>query len=192
MTKITFHPMVSTVRGKSGGIVFKTVRGKTILAQSPTVAAREASPAQLAQRERFTAACNYAREVLSDPLQRRLYADLARERDRRIDKMIESDFLTSPTVDLVDVANYRGEPGGLVRVLATDDIEVVAVTVEIRTASDAKVESGAAAKVHGVWNYTATATAPQEALVITATARDRPGNTASASVVFGGAAAAST
>src|SRR5438094_7846528 len=120
MAEANFHPMLQSVSGASGGLVFRRVRGKTIIAQLPAAGKkRPASPAQLAQRKRFNAARAYAKEVLSDPLRRRVYQALAQTLNRRFDKVVETDFLTPPVVDEVDVSAYQGQPGGRVQVLAT-------------------------------------------------------------------------
>ncbi len=76
----------------------------------------------------------------------------------------------------------------MIQILATDDIEVVAVTVTIRRPSGEGVEQGAATKEHGVWRYPVTAAlAAGETVTVLATARDRPGNetTAESSVQTG-------
>src|SRR5581483_8258437 len=95
----------------------------------------------------------------------------------RADKLVAADFLNPPVVEEIDASEYEGQPGGLIRVIATDDVEVVSVGVAIRTASGVLVEDGSATKLHGVWRYVATGAAPAGApLVITATAKDRPGH----------------
>src|SRR5205814_4811537 len=121
-------------------MVFRSVRGKTVIAQRPQIGPREMSPSQQAQRERFAEAGRYARQVLSDPWQRRSYEKLAQERSRRADLLVISDFLTPPRVEEIDVSGYQRQPGGIIRILAFDDIEVVSVEVTIRTAAGVRVE----------------------------------------------------
>ena len=121
----------------------------------------------------------YAKRVLADPLQRELYQQLGAARKQPPNALLISNFLHPPTVDRIELVGYRGQPGDPIKVLATDDIEVVSVTVAIRAAGGAPVETGPATKVHGVWVYTATTRAPEgRSLVIEATATDRPGNKA--------------
>ena len=184
MAKAQLNPAFDGISGRSGGIVYRRLRGETILARRPEPRARAASPAQAAQRQRFAEAVQYAREVLSDPWQRRMYEQLAQERNRRADKLVAADFLTPPVVEEIDVSGYQRRPGGIVRVLATDDIEVVAVEVAIQTADGSSVEHGPAVRIHGVWCYRTTAVpAANLALTITATAQDRPGHTGTLTVV---------
>jgi hypothetical protein len=88
-------------------------------------------------------------------------------------------------VERVELSGYRGQPGGVIAVIATDDLEVVSVGVAIHTQSGGVVERGAAAKTHGVWRYAATATAPAgEPLTIVVTATDRPGHEGSRTVSY--------
>lgn len=187
MAKATFSPAIDGVSGKSGNLVFRRVRGGTVVAQRPKPSRRKPSAAQLAQRERFARATEYARQVLSDPWQRRAYEALAKTLGRRADKLVTSDFLTPPVVEEIDVSEYRGRPRGVVRVFATDDVEVIAVEIRITTKVGTIVEQGPAIKIHGVWCYTATASAPANtSLLVTATARDRPGNLATGSQAISG------
>jgi hypothetical protein len=177
MAKVTLHPAIQRLSGATGGLVFRHINDKTVASRRAAPGSNTPSPAQSAQRERFRQAAAYARNVLADTCQKRVYAALARERGRRVDKLVESDFLTPPWIEAIEPADYRGRAGAAIRVLAFDDVEVVAVSVAILTAEDRLLEEGAAEKVHGVWVYRTTTDAPAgAALTVTATARDRPGN----------------
>ena len=179
MAFITTHPAFSGISGTNGGMVFRQLRGKVVVAQRPETRDLEPSPAQQAQRDRFTLAAAYAREVLSNPWQRRMYERLAASRNRRVDKLLMSDFLTPPVIEDIDVSVYQRRSGDLVRIIASDDIEVVGVEVAIHTATGALLEQEQAISVHGVWCYRTMAQAPvNEPVVVSALARDRPGNEA--------------
>lgn len=177
MATVHLHPAFDGISGKNGGMVFRRVRGQIVLARRPDVRDQDPTPAQQAQRDRFTLAADYARRVLADPWQRRMYERLAASRNRRVDKLLMSDFLTPPVVEEIDVSGYQRRAGDVVRVIASDDIEVAEVEIAIHTAAGATIERGHATPVHGVWCYRAIGSAPAgEPLVITATARDRPGH----------------
>jgi hypothetical protein len=177
MATAQLHPVFEGIHGRSGEMVFRRTRTGIVIARRPDTRERNASSAQQAQRERFALAADYARRVLTDPWQRKIYERIAAERNRRVDKLLMSDFLTPPVVEEIGVSGFRGHAGDVVRVLASDDIAVTSVEVAIETASGAPVEKGSAANIHGVWCYTARVAAPAgEATVIRATARDRPGN----------------
>ena len=165
-------------------MIFRHVRGKTVIASRPEKRVRPSSAAQQEQRERFAQARRYAQEVLADPWQREAYDRLAKQRNRRTDLLLISDYLTPPEVTAIDVSGYQRQPGDTIRLFAEDDIEVVSVEVTIQTASGVTLERGFGAQVHGVWCYRVTAATPAGApLTITATARDRPGHAGSRSVV---------
>jgi hypothetical protein len=185
MAKAHLNSAFGGFSGRSGNMVYRSVRGQTFISQRPLAKSNRVSAAQKSQRDRFMLAGAYAKQVLADACQRRVYEDLAKARNRRADKLLTSDFLTPPIVEEINVSDYRRHAGELIRVLATDDIEVVAVAVAIRTAAGALVEQGAATKTHGVWCYRTASAAPADvALTITATARDRPGHDGTLTIVL--------
>ena len=176
--------------GRVDGFVYRQTREGVVVARQPRPKAyakdrRKPTKAQAAQQMRFREANGYAQRVLADPLARRAYERLGEEQNRRYDRLIVSDFFTPPVIEHVELGGYHGRPGDLIRILAFDDVEVVSVKVEINTASGTPVEQGFAAKQQGVWNYSATvAPAPNETLVITVTARDRPDHATTAKFVY--------
>src|SRR4051794_12233702 len=112
MAKAHLNSAFDGFSGRSGGMVFRTVRGQTFISQRPSPIRGRASAAQKQQRDRFALATAYAKQVLSDPCQRRVYEALATDRNRRADKLLISDFLTPPVVDEIDVSGYQRQPGG--------------------------------------------------------------------------------
>ena len=185
MAQAVTHPLLSGLSGKSGGLVFRQIGGKVVIAQAPTPTEVAPSEQQLARQALFRAARLYAKAVLADAYQRRAYEARARAARRRADQLLISDFLNPPKIDSVDTAEYHGLPGGVIRVLATDDLEVASVEVTIATAGGMVLERGAATNIHDVWLYSAGTTAPDgERLTITAVAKDRPRNETRASVCW--------
>jgi hypothetical protein len=180
MAKVQLHPVVTALSGKSGNLVFRQTDGGTILAQQPPPNPdRQWSAAQTGCQTRFQAATAYARSVLADSLQRLLYQRLATERGQTINSILVGDFMNPPVVERIDPSNYSGIAGGAIKVVATDDLEVVSVVVAIRRADESVIEEGPAQKIHGIWVYLATKSlGPGESASIDATACDRPGNRA--------------
>lgn len=178
MATAKLNQALGSLSGKLDGWVYRQVKGKTVVAGAPNPEVpAEPSQAQLAQRKRFTAAQAYMKQVLADPCQREAYEAMARALGRRADKLVAGDFLNPPVVDRIDLSGYHGQPGDLIRVLATDDVEVVSVEVVLKTAAGAVLERGPATKLHGVWRYAATLPAPAgQRITIHATAKDRPGH----------------
>lgn len=83
----------------------------------------------------------------------------------------------------VSPRSYHGHVGDLIKVLARDDFEVVAVDVVIRDAAAAVIEQGPATLAEGHWTYAATAVvATGETVTIEAVAKDRPGHPGSKTV----------
>lgn len=183
--KLELHPAFKSVSGMMDDVMYRQVGGQVIMQGAPRQWRDAKTPAQVARRERFAAAVRYAQAVLADPYQREHYNELAKERGRRADKLLTSDFLTPPEVRRIDLSAYRGQPGDLIRIIAVDDVEVVSVDVALHTAAGALLEQGPARKVHGVWLYATTTAAPVgERLTCTATAQDRPGNMATGTAVY--------
>ncbi len=188
MGKTTVNTALNGISGRVDQWVYRQVKDQTVVARRPVPSERDPSPRQLARRERFDQARLYAKTVLADPNRRRVYEALAAQCNRRADRILMADYLTPPAIELIDVSAYRGQPGDVIQILATDDIEVVAVKVTIRRASGEVVEQGITTKEHGLWRYPATApVAAGENVTVLATARDRPGNetTAESSVQTG-------
>ena len=183
--KLTLHPTFKTISGMMDDVVYRQVGDQVVIQRRPRARTREWTPAQVAQRERFAQAVSYAQRVLGDPWQREMYAELAKERRRRADKLVTSDFLTPPEVRRVDVSTYHGQPGDLIRIIAVDDIEVVSVQVMLAAATGAVLEQGQAGRQHGVWLYPATTLAPAgERITVSAIATDRPGNQATGTAMY--------
>ena len=173
MAKIELNKTVSALRGKIDDWVYRQQDGQTIVTPYRAPKARMPSPAQQQARARFQAAHAYATEVLSDPLCRAVYQKLGSGRKRPPNVLLASNFLTPPTIEIIETAAYTGRVGELIRIVAFDAIAVAAVTVTIRTLDGSAVESGEAINDHGVWNYRTTAdVVPRTSLQIGVTARN--------------------
>lgn len=178
MAKVRLNPVVQQVRGRVGDLVFRRHRNQTVVGQKADLAGREPTPSQAAQRERFRTAVRYGQTVLADPAKKDLYQAEAQSRKLGILALCVADFLNPPQIDQIDLSAYTGQAGQVIRVIATDDVEVVGVQVRITDANGALVEEGqAVSQGGGSWIYTTTAQAPAgQAINVTATATDRPGN----------------
>lgn len=185
--KATLHPSIKSLSGSLDGWTYRRVGEQVIVAGRPDAGPRVFTGAQVGAQRRFADAVAYAKSVLADPLQREAYAELAKQRGRRADKLLTGDYLTPPEIRRIDASGYRGQPGDAVRIMAWDDIEVVSVDVTLQTAAGVVLEQGSARSVHGVWLYAATTAAPvNERISISVTAKDRPGNATAATIVAGG------
>ena len=175
--KVELAGGVKGLSGKLDGWVYRNLGDQTIVAAAPTRSKRKPTKAQQKQRDQFAEAIHYAKRILEDPSQRYVYEAMARQQGRRADKLLASDFLTPPVVELIELAGYGGRVGDVIKVIASDDVEVVSVEISIQTTGGQVLEQGRATKVHGVWCYTATAAVPPGTRVaIIAVAKDRPEN----------------
>lgn len=158
MAKAVLNPTLAGIRGRVDSFIYRQQNGQTVIAPH-TVRKDRPSRAQKQSRSRFSEAKEYAKAVLADPLRRECYRRLARERKCPSNALLIANFLTPPTIEVVALEGYQGHAGDIVRVVALDPIEVVSVTVTLRSiASGAVVESGAATRDHDVWVYRCTAT----------------------------------
>jgi hypothetical protein len=171
----------SALRGISGGIdnwVYRTVGGRMVISRRPK-ATGLVTEGQLAVRERFRLGADYARATAADPALKAIYEPIAKEKGVTLFVLLMTDFLRPPVVNALDLAQYEGRIGDPIRVRASDYAAVTEVNIAIRAADLTVLEEGAAVLQFGTWVYTATtARVFGTPVTITATALDRPGNTA--------------
>ena len=159
MAKAILNPTLTGIRGRLSSFVYRQQNGQTVILPH-TVPKDRPSKAQKANRNRFSEAKDYAKAVLADPLRRACYRRLAAERKCPSNALLIANFLTPPTIELVELSEYQGRVGDRIRVVAQDPIEVVSVTVTLRLASTGKVlESGGATRDRDVWVYRCSAAA---------------------------------
>lgn len=183
MASTTFNGFLDRVKGRFGNIVFKKRDGATFISRAPALSTVPPTAAQLAVRERFRLAAAYAKAALADPALRLLYKQHAQVSQRPLFSVAVADYFRPPVVSVIDAAGYHGRVGDLIKVSASDDFEVVAVSIVIRDAADAVLEQGVATLVGGHWTYVATvAVAAGETVTIEAVAKDRPGHPGSKTV----------
>jgi hypothetical protein len=166
--------------GKVGDLlVFSQRGGKTIVSTAPRKSGTE-SEAQKEHRRKFQRAVLYGKAAISDPATGDLYAAKAVTQKRQSFNVAVADFFNAPNIESVDVSDYTGRPGDIIRICATDDFTVGSVTVGIHNADGSLVEEGAATPDSTGYLWTYTATAVNNSLTgdrILITASDIPGNT---------------
>ena len=178
MAKVKLNPVMEKMSGRIGDLVFRRYEGEVVVARKADTSGRIPSANQLSQQERFRLAAVYAKAVLGDATQRVLYETAAKEKRKPAFALAVGDFLKAPTVDAIDLSAYTGPAGDKIIIRASDDIEVVSVTVAIRISEGGVLEQGAAVFEQGSWRYTAQTTQDLGSglLAIDVTAVDRPGN----------------
>ncbi|NJK94303.1 MAG: hypothetical protein HC905_04585 [Bacteroidales bacterium] len=159
MGKSDDNVLTHGLRGKIGDLlVYRILKnGKTIVAKTPSTANRTQSEKQKQQVEHFQEAVIYGKTVKVTPELRELY-ETSIPVGKSVYQVALADFLKAPKISKIDVTNYTGEVGSILRIHAIDDFKVKEVSVTIRNSDGSLVESGKAVlELNGVtWLYTAT------------------------------------
>ena len=141
---------------------------------------------QLAQRERFREATQYASQQVSQAESKALYETGITKKKHTSHLVALSDYLNAPKVSQVDTIRYHGKVGDTLTVHATDDFMVTKVIIVITDAAGAQIEKGEAMRHEqngNLWEYQATAAnAVLKGTTISVTAYDRPRNKGTAVV----------
>jgi hypothetical protein len=175
------NPAAGALRGKVGRLVYVHRADGVIVVRELAEAETEPSPAQCSERNRFARATYYLKTLKAAPELYAPYKLAARIQRKRGCDLAMADALNPPVIRDVDLSAYTGRPGEIIRGCASDDFEVTSVSIVIRTLFGVLIEQGPATlePSSGAWSYLTQGSAPTGATVaVTATALDRPGNTA--------------
>lgn len=180
MGKSTLNTALGSLSGTVDNWVYSERAGRTIVRRRPQPSGLPPTAAQIAVREAFIAAANYAKQALADPTAYQVYADAARVMLMPAFAVAVGDYLKPPVIEEIGLAAFNGQIGDRIVILASDDVGVMSVNVVVRQNSTAAVlEQGAAVLTNNVWVYTATTQMPlNQDVAFEVTAVDRPGHTA--------------
>ena len=180
--KVKLNPAFEGMSGMLGEIVFRELRGKTVISRKPEVSNTPPSAGQSAHRERFKLAAAYGKSAMSNNAIRALYEEAAKRRDIPVFSVMVADYFNAPTLNDLDLSAYNGQVGDLIHVTASDDFGVANVYVSLNTAEGTSFESGDAVETapgSGHWTYSTQSVIASGAQVfVNATATDHPGGTA--------------
>lgn len=95
---------------------------------------QEWTEAQLAAQERFRQAAPYGKMVMADPETKALYEKAAKAKGKPVFSPTVADFFNAPSVDEVDLSGYAGAVGDEIVIRASDDFDVVGVSVALTDA----------------------------------------------------------
>jgi hypothetical protein len=177
MAKATLNPMFEGVSGAIGDLIFREVRGRTVISRRP-IFASELTENQIQHRERFNQAVAYSRSALADPDLRPMYEAGAKSRNIPLFAAPVADFFNEPVIHTVNVFGYSGNVGDTITVRASDDFGVVRVLVALSDDQGGPIENGEAVETSpgsGEWVYTATMQSSQPLVNVQVVAQDRPG-----------------
>jgi len=179
MAKVKLNPILEQISGKVGDLVFRRYGDRTVISQKPDTEGREWTEAQLAHRARFRQAALYGKMVMADPETKALYDDAADAKGKPVFSLTVADFFHAPSVDEVDLSGYTGAAGDEIVIMASDDFDVLDVSMALTDGDGNAIENGAAVETppdSGRWIYTAAADVATGTTVrIAVTAEDRPG-----------------
>lgn len=177
MASVTLNPVLESLSGKIGDLVFRRHGEDVVVARAPA-GERAWTPDQLAHQERFRLATVYGRAALADPVTKALYENKSAATGTPVFALAIADFFHAPSVDDIDLSAYTGKAGEKITIRAHDDFQLVGVGVAIRKPDGTALEQGPAmAGNDSVWAYTTTTALPAgQAVMIEVTATDRPGH----------------
>jgi hypothetical protein len=135
---------------------------------------------KLKSNNRFKGASHWATMILTTPGCRELYSKGIKKETNSAFAVARRDFMTVPKIHYTKIENYTGAVGDQVRIKATDNFRVTAITVSISRGEGKLLEEGAAVRdlrKPAMWTYTTTVANPElPGTIITVIAEDLPGN----------------
>jgi hypothetical protein len=96
MAKVKLNPILEQISGKVGDLVFKRYGDETIISRKADMSGVEATPAQMAVRERFREAALYGKMVMADAETKALYVDAAKAKGKPVFSLTIADFFNAP------------------------------------------------------------------------------------------------
>lgn len=184
MAKATLNPMFEGVSGAIGDLIFREVRGRTVISRRP-IFASELTENQVQHRERFNQAVAYSNSALANPTLRPMYEAGAKSRNIPLFAAPVADFFNEPVIHLVNVFGYTGNIGDTITVRASDDFGVARVQVTLTSDQGDPIENGEAVETapgSGEWVYTATQQSGYSSVNVQVVALDHPGGAAEMNV----------
>ena len=178
MAKVANNIFVRGLTGTIGDqfVIRKTRSGKTIVANIPSFDEnREFTETQKEHQEAFRQATTYAKFAKNEEV----YINKAKGTGATAYNMAVADWFLVPQVLDIDISDWTGQAGEIIRVKAKDDTKVTSVHLIFRN-SDIIVEEGDAVQSETdglLWTYTTQTVVPNVSpLFLAATAKDLPGN----------------
>ena len=185
MARAKKNSFLKDVTGKIGNnfVVKNYADGRTVI-QNKGKRPKKKSQEQKSHFNRFGDSSHYASYQLARPDVRELYERRAKGTKRNAQNLMVRDYLRAPEIYAIELQNYTGSPGEVIRIRAADDFKIVSMKVTILTGNKI-IEKGEAQLrgKKGLWRYFTTVKNDHPAgTVITALAMDMPQNKTTASL----------
>jgi hypothetical protein len=158
MSDVELNETINGYRGSIGKLVFKKYKGRTIVGRK-VKSSKPPTEGQLAQRAEFTEAAAFATSVEANPALLAFYEPIAEQRDLTVRAVAMGDYLKKPVIKPLDLDNYKGHIGDLIKIRAIDNNGLADLDVIILDQDGIPLESGKAIEEgtrSGKWIYTAT------------------------------------
>ncbi|SIO49269.1 hypothetical protein [Chitinophaga niabensis] len=177
-------------RGASGTfgsqVVFSQRHGNTIMGKPPRTSNIPPTEKQLAVRDRFLTATQYAKAVNANEAQKAIYK-VAAKLGQSAYNVALTDAIKPPEIKEIDRSQYTGLTNSFIRINAVDDFKVASVLVIILSQAGDVLEQGKATVDPNsyYWLYAAQTEIPDlTGCTIKVQAIDLPGNVATQELVL--------
>jgi len=144
-------------KGKFGNqYVLRRDHGNTILASKPEITKKNIAAGQVASRNTFRAATEWAKVILKNPVHLEAFKALT-HRGQSPYTLATTNYLRLPWFENIDTSQYSGVFGDKICVTAFDLYKVVRVTVVIKNPGGTVIEKGDCIKdpLGITWDYAA-------------------------------------
>jgi hypothetical protein len=161
MATVSSNLLTKGFSGSLGPVVFRQLRGKTIIASKCDKILKKQSGQQRQNRDRFKAASIWAKQQMLDEEKKAYYWRKAKKlKLPNAYTAAVCDYMRKGEIKEIDTRQYKGNAGDVIKVFATKKgFSVNKVQVTLYDAEGVEIESGMAVKKdHGIFFYKATET----------------------------------
>lgn len=175
MAKVRNNLVMQGLSGMLGNqlLIRQDKAGRTIIGAKPQFNPNRAfTDSQKQHQHSFREAAAYAQTARSIPI----YISKAAGTSMNPYNVALADWFHAPEILELDLGDWTGQPGKVLRVKALDDVLVTGVDVMIRDAGGALLEQGPATQLDALWWEYTTRISATGNLTVVAAAQDMPGN----------------
>lgn len=178
MARAKLNPVLEALQGAIGDLIFKQYGDRIVVSKKPDMSRRVLSAKQEAHHERVKRAAAWGRTARDTPDLAAVYEAAAAERAQAVYHIAFRDAMRAPEIETVDTDGFSPLEGGVIRITARDDFEIVRVEVEWLDTSGAVRLARDAQRVGDRWECAIGAGEAKGSAAVRVRASDRPGNTA--------------
>jgi hypothetical protein len=147
MATVTANPISGHMRGTLGGVVFRQLRGKTVVSNTPRRIKKE-SVTQKQNRSKFRDASRWAKAQLLDPQKKSFYA--AKAKKLKLPNAYTaaiSDYMRKSVISDVNVSRYNGKADDVISMkISKRDFDVRHAEIILYDKEGVQLETGIATR----------------------------------------------